>query len=106
MSGQEPPRIEFPCDYPVTVVADAGRALRERVFATFEDHAPGFDRAAVTERASRNGNSPKGTVAVGKGVAWFVVECFLNHDQWADDEDCIVRIDVGNAPSVSVTNKL
>lgn len=56
MSGQEPPRIEFPCDYPVTVVADAGVALRERLFATFEDHAPGFDRAAVIERASRNGN--------------------------------------------------
>lgn len=55
MSGQEP-RIEFPCDYPVTVVADTGIALRERLFATFELHAPGFDRAAVEERASRNGN--------------------------------------------------
>lgn len=56
MAEPQPPRIEFPCDYPVTVVADAGSALREQIFAAFERHAPGFDRAAVSERASRNGN--------------------------------------------------
>ena len=56
MSEQERPRIEFPCEYPVTVVADAGVTLREQLFAAFEEHAPGFDRAAVTQRASRNGN--------------------------------------------------
>ncbi len=55
MSGLEPPRIEFPCEYPITVVADAGAELREQLFATFAHHAPGFERAAVTERASRNG---------------------------------------------------
>jgi len=43
MSEQERPRIEFPCEYPVTVVADAGVTLREQLFA-------------VTQRASRNGN--------------------------------------------------
>ncbi|MFZ5654059.1 MAG: YbeD family protein [Pseudomonadota bacterium] len=56
MAEPEPPRIEFPCRYPVTVVAAAGGALREQVFAVFELHAPGFDRAAVIARASRNGN--------------------------------------------------
>ena len=54
--AEAPPRIEFPCAYPVTVVIGAGAALRERVFAVFADHAPGFDPGSVTERASRNGN--------------------------------------------------
>jgi putative lipoic acid-binding regulatory protein len=51
-----PPRIEFPCAYPVTVVVSAGAALREQVFTVVADHAPDFDAARVTERASRNGN--------------------------------------------------
>ena len=56
MTVAGPPRIEFPCDYPVTVVADAGAALRAQVFATFDIHAPGFNPERITERASRNGN--------------------------------------------------
>ena len=56
MTAAAPPRIEFPCDYPVTVVVDVGVALRARVFATFDRHAPGFDPERVTERSSRNGN--------------------------------------------------
>jgi putative lipoic acid-binding regulatory protein len=56
MTVTDPPRIEFPCDYPVTVVADAGVELRAQVFQTFDLHAPGFDAARITERASRNGN--------------------------------------------------
>lgn len=54
--ADSPPRIEFPCAYPVTVVADAGALLREQVFAVFAEHAPDFDPGQVTERASRNGN--------------------------------------------------
>ena len=56
MAVADPPRIEFPCEYPVTVVADAGAVLRAQVFEAFERHAPGFDRERITERASRNGN--------------------------------------------------
>lgn len=52
----DPPRIEFPCDYPITVVVDAGIELRTQVFETFALHAPGFDAERVTERSSRNGN--------------------------------------------------
>lgn len=51
----DPPRIEFPCDYPITVVVDAGIELRTQVFAAFALHAPGFDAARVTERGSRTG---------------------------------------------------
>lgn len=51
----DPPRIEFPCDYPITVMVDAGAELRSRVFAAFALHAPGFDAERVTERSSRNG---------------------------------------------------
>lgn len=52
----QPPRIEFPCAYPITVVASAGAALREQVLAVFTRHAPDFDPGQVTARASRNGN--------------------------------------------------
>lgn len=56
MTVADPPRIEFPCEYPVTVVADAGAALRAQVFEAFDRHAAGFDPERITERASRNGN--------------------------------------------------
>lgn len=56
MAEERQPRIEFPCAYPVTVVANAGPLLREQIFAVFARHAPDFDPASVTERASRNGN--------------------------------------------------
>lgn len=56
MADEQPPRIEFPCAYPVTVVANASPLLREQIFAVFARHAPDFDAAGVTERASRNGN--------------------------------------------------
>ncbi|HEX4880944.1 MAG TPA: DUF493 domain-containing protein [Porticoccaceae bacterium] len=56
MADEQPPRIEFPCAYPVTVVINAKSVLREQIFAVFARHAPGFDTASVTERASRNGN--------------------------------------------------
>jgi len=56
MAVADPPRIEFPCEYPVTVVADAGAVLRAQVFEAFDRHAAGFDPERITERASRNGN--------------------------------------------------
>lgn len=56
MPEPQPPRIEFPCAYPITVVAGTGAALREQVFAVFTRHAPDFDPDRVTARSSRNGN--------------------------------------------------
>jgi putative lipoic acid-binding regulatory protein len=49
---QEPPKIEFPCDYPIKVLARTADDLHEAIFEVFEQHSPGFDRDSVTARAS------------------------------------------------------
>lgn len=55
-SGQEPPKIEFPCeDYPVKVMGDAGAEFHEFVLEVMERHAPGIDQARITIKDSRNG---------------------------------------------------
>ncbi len=55
-SDNDRPTIEFPCeDYPIRVMGDAGQSFQTFVLDVFERHAPGFDRAKVQVRPSRNG---------------------------------------------------
>ena len=54
---QEPPKIEFPCAYPIKVLARSSDDLTEVVGEVFERHAPGFDRASIAARASSKGTS-------------------------------------------------
>ena len=54
--GMEAPKIEFPCDYPIKVVGNAGSELHALVLEVMEIHAPGFDQTRITIRDSRNGN--------------------------------------------------
>lgn len=52
---QEPPKIEFPCDYPIKVL---GRSTEDFVLViteVVERHAPGFDQESLTLQASRKG---------------------------------------------------
>ncbi|MCB1697834.1 MAG: DUF493 domain-containing protein [Pseudomonadales bacterium] len=60
----EPPRIEFPCDYPIKVLARSSEDLREVILTVFEQHAPGFDRTTVTARASNRGTFTALTVTI------------------------------------------
>lgn len=55
MQDQEPPRIEFPCDYPVKVLGRSVDDFERVVVEVFERHAPGFDQETITIRASRKG---------------------------------------------------
>lgn len=67
MSGvpeQEPPRIEFPCDYPVKVLGRRVEAFEATVIAVFERHAPGFDRDAIALRDSSRGTFVSMTVVI------------------------------------------
>jgi uncharacterized protein len=52
MSVTEPPRIEFPCAYPVKIVGDASEGFRQLVEDIVERHAAGFDRSLTTQRMS------------------------------------------------------
>lgn len=55
VSAQEPPKIEFPCDYPIKVLGLSSEDFERVVFATVDAHAPGFDRDRVRVRSSRKG---------------------------------------------------
>jgi putative lipoic acid-binding regulatory protein len=61
---QEPPKIEFPCDYPIKVLARSAEDLDEAIFEVFEQHAPGFDRETVTSRASSKGTFTSITITI------------------------------------------
>lgn len=51
----EPPKIEFPCDYPIAVVGEAAPDFLSLVEEIVESHAPGFLRERTTVRPSAGG---------------------------------------------------
>jgi putative lipoic acid-binding regulatory protein len=55
VSDQEPPKIEFPCDYPIKVLGVAGDAFEATITEVFHRHAPGFDPQSVRLKISRKG---------------------------------------------------
>jgi len=64
MSDIEPPRIEFPCDYPVKIIGDAAGGFRSVVEEIVERHAGGYARELTTERFSANGRFVSLTVTI------------------------------------------
>jgi putative lipoic acid-binding regulatory protein len=60
----DPPKIEFPCDYPIKVLARSSEDLNEVILAVFEQHAPGFDREVVAAGVSRKGTFTALTVTI------------------------------------------
>ena len=60
----EPPKIEFPCDYPVKVLGRAASDFETLVLEVFALHAPGFDQRSVTVRASSKGTFSALTVTI------------------------------------------
>lgn len=55
MTEQVPPKIVFPCDYPIKVMGTAGSEFHEHVMLVMERHATDFSRDQVEIRDSRNG---------------------------------------------------
>ena len=52
MNSDSPPRLSYPCSYPVKVMARAEPNVRLQVDAIMERHAGPLDLAAVGERHS------------------------------------------------------
>lgn len=52
-SGEEPPKIEFPCRYPVKVLGVAGDDFKARVFRVMKRHAPELQESDVSSKKSR-----------------------------------------------------
>ncbi|MDN3523753.1 DUF493 domain-containing protein [Halomonas sabkhae] len=51
----EPPKITFPCDYPIKVVGDAVEGFVDMVRETVSRHDPSFDPQRIEVIDSRNG---------------------------------------------------
>ena len=64
VTEQEPPKIEFPCDYPIKVMGNACPEFQALVMEVMERHAPGFDQSAVSSRGSSKGTFEAITVVV------------------------------------------
>ncbi len=64
MTDQEPPKIEFPCEYPIKVLGRSSEQFRVIVLEVFERHAPGFDEQGITVRDSAKGTFTAMTVTI------------------------------------------
>ena len=53
MAEVDPPKIEFPCDYPIKVLGSNVEEFEAVVLTVFECHAAGFSPERITRRASR-----------------------------------------------------
>lgn len=51
-----PPRIEFPCDYPIKVIGETDKAAIAQIIEVVRQHAPEVTPDQVNTRASREGN--------------------------------------------------
>jgi len=55
LSQNEPPRIEFPCDYPIKVLGLNTDDFESVIIEVFHRHAPGFDTETVLIKMSSKG---------------------------------------------------
>jgi hypothetical protein len=64
MAEPTPPKIEFPCAYPIKVLGRSCDAFEASILAVFERHAPGFDQQSIAARASRKGTFTALTITI------------------------------------------
>jgi len=64
MAQAEPPKIEFPCAYPIKVVGRASDELHAAVSEVFERHAPGFDAELIRVKSSSGGKFVSITITI------------------------------------------
>ena len=60
----DPPKIEFPCAYPIKVLGTSSEEFKAIILEVFERHAPGFDRAGITARDSSKGTFTSLTITI------------------------------------------
>ncbi len=64
MSHQDPPKIEFPCDYPIKVLGRQSVDFRAVVVDVMERHAGPIHDSSVKERPSGKGTFVSITVTI------------------------------------------
>ena len=53
---QEPPKIEFPCDYSIRILGEAREDFIDQVFSLVQAHAPELQRDTITIKDSNKGS--------------------------------------------------
>lgn len=64
MSTEEPPKIEFPCAYPIKVLGRSGEQFESMIIEVFERHAPGFDQETIAVKGSSKGTFTSMTITI------------------------------------------
>jgi hypothetical protein len=52
---EQPSLIEYPCDFPIKIMGKAQQDFTQTALAIVKYHAPDFDMASMSVRASKNG---------------------------------------------------
>ena len=60
----QPPKITFPCEYPIKVLGRACEAFQPTVMDIFGAHAEGFDASGVVVKDSRKGTFQSITITI------------------------------------------
>jgi putative lipoic acid-binding regulatory protein len=55
LKDTDPPKIIFPCEYPIKVLGEDTNNFREEVLLIIRRHAPDLIEESIDYRASRNG---------------------------------------------------
>jgi hypothetical protein len=61
---QEPPRIEFPCQYPIKIIGKAEQQFQKRVVEVVERHTGKIDCDLIKVQNSRKNNYLSVTVTI------------------------------------------
>ena len=61
---EQPPKIIFPCEYPIKVLGRACEAFQPAVMAIFRSRAEGFDLSGVVVKDYRKGTFKSITVTI------------------------------------------
>jgi putative lipoic acid-binding regulatory protein len=62
--SEDPPKIVFPCAYPIKVLGRAESAFQPAVMTVFHQHAAGFSEQDVVVKDSRKGTFQSITVTI------------------------------------------
>lgn len=63
-TDQEPPKIAFPCRYPVKVMGEASDDFERQVLEIFQRHAPEVGEGHMVARPSAKGNYVALTITI------------------------------------------
>ncbi|MFT4613259.1 MAG: putative lipoic acid-binding regulatory protein [Bacteroidia bacterium] len=64
MQEQDPPKIEFPCEYPIKVLGRSSENFHAMVLEIFQRHAPSEEPHPVAGKSSSKGTFTSLTVTI------------------------------------------